>query len=95
MSAPIVALVLAGLVLPGARSSEGSDLSERRPGRSTELPLPRDGDIAVREELDAARRAGTVEAYDLFIARHGNHPLARVARRERESLTEPPPKARG
>ena len=95
MSAPIVALLLVGLVLPGARGSEGSDLSQRRPVRSTELPLPRDGDIAVREELDAARRAGTVEAYDLFIARHRDHPLARVARREREALIISPPKARG
>lgn len=90
MSAPIVALLLAGLV-----SREGKDLSQRHPVRSTELPLPRDGDVAVREELEAARRAGTVQAYDLFIARHGDHPLARVARRERQSLTESPPKARG
>lgn len=89
MSASLVALMLAGLV-----SGEGSDLSQRHPARSTELPLPRDGDVAVREELDAARRAGTVQAYDLFIARHGGHPLARVARRERAALTEPPPKAR-
>jgi hypothetical protein len=81
MSAPIVALMLLGLV-----SGEGKDLSQRHPVRSTELPLPRDGDVAVREELDAARRAGTVEAYDLFIARHKDHPLARVARRERASL---------
>jgi hypothetical protein len=64
------------------------------PRRSTELPRPRDGNVAVQEELDAARRAGTVEAYDLFIARYPRHPLAQVARRERGALTDPAPKPR-
>ena len=36
--------------------------------------------------LDAARRAGTVAAYDRFLARHGKSPLARTAREERERL---------
>ena len=46
----------------------------------------RDGNIAIQEELDAARRAGTREAYDLFIARHPDHPLAEIARCERDRL---------
>ncbi|HYG31123.1 MAG TPA: hypothetical protein VD887_13035 [Allosphingosinicella sp.] len=46
----------------------------------------RDGDIAIGQELDAARRAGTLAAYDLFIARHPEHPLARAAREERGRL---------
>ena len=46
----------------------------------------RDGNIAIQEELDAARRRGTMEAYDLFIARHPRHPLAEIAREERERL---------
>lgn len=46
----------------------------------------RDGNIAIREELDAARAAGSIAAYDLFIARHPDHPLARTARRERARL---------
>jgi hypothetical protein len=50
------------------------------------LRPPRDPDVAVQEELDAARRAGTVAAYDLFIARHGDHRLAEAARRERATL---------
>lgn len=65
---------------------QGSDMAFR-PRRSTDLPRPRDPDIAVQEELDAARRARTVAAYDLFIARHGDHPLAAVARRERAELS--------
>jgi hypothetical protein len=47
---------------------------------------PRDPDIAVHEELDMARRKGTIAAYDLFLARHPDHALAQVARREREAL---------
>ena len=54
--------------------------------RSTDQPPPRDGDIAIAEELEAARRAGTRAAYDLFIARHPNHPLAVTARQERDRL---------
>ncbi|HEX2555471.1 MAG TPA: hypothetical protein VHL98_17370 [Microvirga sp.] len=50
------------------------------------MPRARDGDFAVREEFEAARRAGTREAYDLFIARHPDHPLARTAREERGRL---------
>lgn len=51
----------------------------------TSIP-PRDGNIAIQEELDAARRAGTLEAYDLFIARHPSHPLMETARRERDRI---------
>jgi hypothetical protein len=51
----------------------------------TSIP-PRDGDIAIQEELAAARRTGTLAAYDLFIARHPQHPFADTARRERERL---------
>lgn len=86
MSARIAAIALAGLALAGARGPEGADLTRRPPPRSTELPLPRGGDAAVREELDAARRAGTLAAYDLFLARHPRHRLAQAARRERAAL---------
>lgn len=46
----------------------------------------RDPNIAVQEELCMARSAGTAAAYDLFIARHPEHPLADVARQERRAL---------
>lgn len=55
-----------------------------------EMRPARDGNIAIREELEAARKAGTPAAYDLFIARHPGHPLAEVARRERERLAAQP-----
>ena len=53
-----------------------------------EMPRARDGNIAIQEELEAARRAASVEAYDLFIARHPDHPLAKVAREERQCLID-------
>jgi hypothetical protein len=50
----------------------------------------RDGDVAIREEYEAARRAGSAAAYDLFLARHPDHPLAEAARREKERATKAP-----
>lgn len=61
--------------------------------RSTMLPRPRDGNVAIQEELDAARRAGTVAAYDLFLARHPDHPLAQAARHERAKLAARRPRS--
>ena len=57
----------------------------------TSIP-PRDGNIAIQQELDAARRAGTLEAYDLFIARHPQHPLIQAAREERERIARRRPR---
>jgi hypothetical protein len=80
-----LAMLMLGLALAGAARASGTEMNDP-PRRSTDLPRPRDGNIAVREELDAARRAGTLAAYDLFIARHSRHKLAAVARRERARL---------
>jgi hypothetical protein len=86
MAARIAAVALAGLVLAGAAAPQGAEMTSRRPPRSTGLPPPRDGDIAIGEELEAARRAGALAAYDLFLARHPGHKLARTARRERAAI---------
>ena len=80
-----LAIAIFGLALTGAACPKGAEVNDP-PRRSTDLPRPRDGDIAVQEELDAARRAATIAAYDLFLARHPDHPLAAVARRERALL---------
>lgn len=48
----------------------------------------RDGNIAIAEELCAARAKATIAAYDLFIARHPKHPLAETARKERAQLAD-------
>lgn len=56
------------------------------PVAEPKLPLPRDGNIAIQEELCAARARATKDAYDLFIARHPRHRLAETARKERAEL---------
>ncbi|WP_424136774.1 hypothetical protein [Roseomonas chloroacetimidivorans] len=58
------------------------------PKRASLDPPPRDGNIAIEQELDAARKSGRAAAFDLFVARHPNHPLAEVAKRERDRLPE-------
>jgi hypothetical protein len=43
----------------------------------------RPGYLAELEELETARKAGTVAAYDMFLARHPNSRYAPQARKER------------
>lgn len=71
-----LAVAAAFALLPG--TSAGAAVSE--------VPPARDGNIAIKEELCAARKANTVKAYDLFIARHPDHPLAETARKLRARL---------
>lgn len=81
-------LLLAGLALAGGTADAA--VTKPHPGRSTDQPRPRDGNVAIQEELDAARRARTLAAYDLFLARHPDHPLAETARRERAAIAARP-----
>jgi hypothetical protein len=85
---PTLAIALTALALPAAACPKAPEV-EPPPRRSTDLPPPRDGNVAIQEELDAARRERTAEAYDRFIARHPVHPLAEVARREKALLSAP------
>jgi hypothetical protein len=72
----------------------GAQAPKERSVPASELPPARDGNIAIEQELCAARKAGSLEAYDLFIARHPKHPLARVAQQEREQLLRERPDPR-
>ncbi len=74
----ILAAVLTAVIRLGAQVSETSRDTPAAPARS--------GDAAIQEELEAARAASSVAAYELFIARHPTHPLEAVARAELESL---------
>lgn len=56
-------------------------------GRAPSMPMARDPSAAVAEEFEAARRAGTRAAFELFIARHGDDPLAEQARAELKRLS--------
>jgi hypothetical protein len=69
---------------PMANTDDPSRLSQ--PQRSRTMPLPRDPELAVREEYDLAKGRGTAEAFELFIARHPDHALVAEARRELERL---------
>ena len=61
---------------------------EAKAGRAPSMPMARDPDLAVAEEFEAARRKGTQDAIELFIARHSDHPLADRARAELKRLSE-------
>ena len=82
---PIHVKVLTGFAILLTLLAAG-DLAMAQSPRSPVAAPARDGNIAIQEELDAARRAGTREAYDLFIARHPDHPLSVAAKQERERL---------
>ncbi len=82
MLAHLIRLPTAMLALAACAGAWGAPMADPPIARA------RDGNIAIGQELDAARKAGTIEAYDLFIARHPRHPLADIARRERERLLE-------
>ncbi len=69
---------------PMAKTDEPSRLTQNQRGGT--LPLPRDPEIAVREEYDLAKGRGTAEAFELFLARHPDHALVAEARREIERI---------
>lgn len=80
MTSWFVLIAAAAAACAPAAAPEGNSMPTSAP--------PRDGNIAIQEELDAARRAGTLDAYDLFIARHPGHRLAKAARRERARIVQ-------
>lgn len=55
--------------------------------RAPSMPMARDPAAAVAEEYEAARRNGTREALELFIARHSDDALAEQARAELKRLS--------
>jgi hypothetical protein len=57
------------------------------PGTGGPMQSPRPGHFAELEELQAARRAGTLAAYDLFLARHPDSRYAAEARAERAKIS--------
>lgn len=55
--------------------------------RAPSVPPARAPSAAIAEEYELARQKGTVEAFELFIARHGDAPLAERARAELKRLS--------
>ncbi|WP_038937111.1 hypothetical protein [Bradyrhizobium japonicum] len=56
-------------------------------GRAPSMPMARDPAATVTREYETARQKGTKEAFELFIARHGDDPLAEQARDELKRLS--------
>ncbi|MBR0846701.1 hypothetical protein JQ543_03010 [Bradyrhizobium diazoefficiens] len=72
--------------LPVMTSKANADDSGQ-PRRAPTVPLARDPAVAVAEEYQEARRKGTREAFELFIARHPDDPRAEQARAELKRLS--------
>ncbi|TPQ36276.1 hypothetical protein C2U70_13050 [Bradyrhizobium guangdongense] len=68
-----------------SRKAQADETAKMAPART--VPPARDPAIAVAEEYELARRKGTAEAFELFIARHGDDPLAEKARAELKRLS--------
>jgi hypothetical protein len=81
LTAAVCICVMLALTGPGREAAMANDVS-------TTVPRARPGHLAELEELEAARRAGTRAAYDLFLARHPESRHAPHARREREKLPQ-------
>lgn len=83
-------MIMKWLIMAGAAAAAlaGASTLKENAVAAAEVPRARDGNIAIQEELCAARKARTQAAYDLFIARHPQHPLAEVARKERRQLID-------
>jgi hypothetical protein len=62
------------------RKAHAGQPSAASPERT--MPPARDPEVAVQEEYDLARRRGTAEALELFIARHPGSSQAERARAE-------------
>lgn len=67
--------------------SKIASAEEGKTVRESTTPPARDPKLAVKEEYDLARQQGTVQALELFIARHPDDPLATKARADLRSLS--------
>ncbi len=70
-----------------AWTSVSSSAPANQMGKDAEMmETPPDPDKAVLSEYRMLAARGTVEAYELFIARHPDHPLADDARKKLKKL---------
>lgn len=70
--------------MAGKANAEDSGRALRAPS----VPPARDPLAAVAEEYELARRKGTAEAFELFIARHAGDPLVEKAWAELRRLSK-------
>jgi len=84
MLLPVTDRIFLEGVLLMSKPANAGEKSPASPERT--MPPARNGEIAVREEYDIARRRGTAEALELFIARHPDSALAERARAELQQI---------
>ena len=86
--AAIIAVATVGIIATGtpARAAYLAVNQQQQRIAAMVANKARPGHFAELEELVAARAAGTLEAYDLFLARHPNSRYAQIARTERAVL---------
>jgi hypothetical protein len=92
ISLPTVAVFLPDpdrLLQKGHLSMAKAIASDAKPDSAPAKAMPpaRDPKLAVEEEYQMARRQNTVQALELFIARHPDDPLAARARADLRSLS--------
>jgi hypothetical protein len=81
LPAAVIFLLGPGLTQPWTSLSKRAVANEMQKDIGEKMtPPPRDPRLAVEEEYQLALRLGTVQALELFIARHPNDPLAQKAR---------------
>jgi hypothetical protein len=80
LSLPVPSRILPGGDILMSSKAKAGEPPAVRPERS--MPPARNPDVAVAEEYEIARRSGTPEAFELFIARHPDSALADRARSE-------------
>lgn len=80
-------LVTIVLALVAWMSAPSSVLANQIVKGAEMMETPPDPDKAVSSEYRMLMARGTVEAYELFIARHPDHPLAEDARKKLKELT--------
>ncbi|OKO77043.1 hypothetical protein AC629_32200 [Bradyrhizobium sp. NAS80.1] len=74
-------------VMVGKANADDGGKESGKAAHAPSMPMARDPSAAVAEEYEAARRKGTLEAFELFIARHGDDALAEQARAELKRLS--------
>ncbi|MBP1856740.1 hypothetical protein [Rhizobium herbae] len=87
MKSQLRVLVTIVVAFVAASMAVSAPVSASQPNKGLEtMDRPPDPEQAVLSEYRLLKARGTIEAYELFIERHPDHPLADDARRELKKL---------
>ncbi len=86
----VAALLLACAVAGAGIGSTVGEVMGKQESKPAGTAAPaRDGEVAIREEYEAATRKNSAAALQLFIQRHPGHKLAREAQEKMKALRRP------